>query len=179
MIKRSIIHCQINSLSKFNNFWKEKKNNVTLNINLKKHLMKKFIVSLAVILVYFTVNAQDVTGKWKTIDDETGKAKSIVEIYKEGDKYYGKIVEMLTEENKDGICRTCKGKYENKNIIGLVILKDLVKDDDEYDDGEITDPKTGKTYSCYIKLETPDKLKVRGYLGFSLLGRTQYWFRVK
>ena len=141
--------------------------------------MRKFILSLLILFAYSGMQAQDVTGKWKTIDDETGKPKSIIEIYRDGDKYYGKIVQLLTEENKDGICHTCEGKYRDKNIIGLVILKDLEKDGDTYEDGEIMDPKNAKTYSAYIKLEEPDKLKVRGYIGFSLLGRTQYWYRVK
>ncbi len=141
--------------------------------------MKKLFLASFLILTYFSINAQDVIGKWKSIDDETGKPKSIIEIYKDGDKYYGKIVQLLTEENQDGVCRTCETKYKDKNIIGLVILKDLEKDGDTYEDGEIMDPKNAKTYSAYIKLVEPDKLKVRGYLGFSLLGRTQYWYRVK
>ena len=141
--------------------------------------MKKLLLASLIILSYFSVNAQDVVGKWKSIDDETGKPKSIIEIYKENGKYYGKIVQLLTEANKDGICHTCETKYKDQNIIGLVILKDLVKDDDEYNDGEITDPKNAKTYSCYIELESANKLKVRGYIGFSLLGRTQYWYRVE
>jgi len=139
--------------------------------------MKKLLIIALIMVSYFSVNAQDVVGRWKSIDDETGKAKSIIEIYKKGNKYYGKIVKLLNEP--DGICRTCETKYKNKNIEGLVILTDLEKDDDEYNDGEIMDPKNGKTYSCYIKLESPNKLKVRGYLGFSLLGRTQYWYRVE
>jgi uncharacterized protein (DUF2147 family) len=139
--------------------------------------MKKLFIIALIMVSYFSVNAQDVIGRWKSIDDETGKAKSIIEIYKQGDKYFGKIVKLLNEP--DGICRTCKTKYKNKNIEGLVILKDLEKDDDEYNDGEIMDPKNGKTYSCYIKLESANKLKVRGYMGFSLLGRTQYWYRVE
>ena len=140
--------------------------------------MKKLFFITLLLISYASINAQSVTGKWKTIDDESGKPKSIIEIYQEGDKYFGKIVELLTEKNKDGICRTCETKYKNKNIIGLVILKDLEQDGDEYNDGEIMDPKTGKTYSAYIKLESANKLKVRGYIGFSLLGRTQYWYRV-
>ncbi len=139
--------------------------------------MKKLFLLSFILFAYF-MNAQDVTGKWKTIDDETGKPKSIIEIYKVGNKYYGKIIKLLSDENKDGICRTCETDYKNKNIIGLVILKDLVKDGDTYEDGEIMDPKNAKTYSCYIELEEPNKLKVRGYIGFSLLGRTQYWYRV-
>jgi len=139
--------------------------------------MKNLFFTLLVLVSYMGVNAQDVIGKWKSIDDETGKPKSVIEIYQQGDKIYGKIIQLLTEQNKDGICHTCETKYKDKSIIGLIILNDLVKDDDEYNDGEITDPKNNKTYSCYIKLVEPNKLKVRGYLGFSLLGRTQYWYR--
>ena len=141
--------------------------------------MKKLLLLSLVLVSFFNLNAQDVVGKWKSIDDETGKPKSIIEIYKDGDKYYGKIIELLTEENKDGVCHTCETKYKDKNIIGLVILKDLEKDGDTYEGGEIMDPKNAKTYSCYIKLEEPNKLKVRGYIGFSLLGRTQYWYKVQ
>ncbi len=144
--------------------------------------MKKIILLFAVIFAVNLGLAQDeIVGKWKTIDDATGKAKSIVEIYKKGDKYYGKIVQLLTEENKDGVCRTCEGKYKDKNIIGLNILKDLEydADDKEWEDGTIMDPKNAKEYSVYLQLVEPDKLKVRGYIGFSLIGRTQYWYRVK
>ena len=70
------------------------------------------------------------------------------------------------------------GKYKNKELTGIVILKDLVQKDKNYEDGEITDPENGKTYSCYVKLENTNKLKIRGYIGFSLLGRTEYWYRL-
>jgi uncharacterized protein (DUF2147 family) len=145
-------------------------------------MMKKIVLLLTLVFAFNIASAQDeIIGKWKTIDDETGKAKSIVEIYKKGDKYYGKIVKLLTKENEDGVCRTCEGKYKNKNIIGLVILKDLEYDagDKEWEDGTIMDPKNAKEYSVYLALESPEKLKVRGYIGFSLIGRTQYWYRVE
>jgi len=144
--------------------------------------MKKVFLLLLAFAGLQLAQAQDeILGKWKTIDDETGQAKSIIEIYKQNGKYYGKIVQLLTEENKDGVCRTCKGKYANKNIIGLVILKDLEydADDKEWEGGTIMDPKNAKEYSVYLALVEPDKLKVRGYIGFSLIGRTQYWYRVK
>ena len=145
--------------------------------------MKKLVLSLVVFFsAAMLLRAQDeIVGRWKTIDDETGQPKSIVEIYKQGDKYYGKIVELLTPQNKDGVCRTCETDYKNKNIIGLVIIKDLVydADDKEWEDGTIMDPKNAKEYSVYLELESPNKLKVRGYIGFSLIGRTQYWYRVE
>lgn len=122
--------------------------------------------------------AQSPVGKWKTWDDETGQAKSIIEIYKKSDgKYYGKISQILIKPENNN-CVKCSGSLKNKPLIGLEILTNLEKDGDEYGDGEIVDPKTGKVYSCYIELESANKLKVRGYLGFSLIGRTQYWTRV-
>jgi uncharacterized protein (DUF2147 family) len=122
---------------------------------------------------------QEVLGKWKTIDDNTGEAKSIIEIYKENDKIYGKVAEILVKRQENPTCRNCEGEDKDKPILGLVIIKGLEKDGDEYNSGKILDPESGKLYKCYIQLEEEDKLKVRGYIGFSLLGRTQYWERVK
>ncbi|HEA28928.1 MAG TPA: DUF2147 domain-containing protein [Leeuwenhoekiella sp.] len=121
--------------------------------------------------------AQDVTGKWKTID-ETGDAKSIVEIYKKDGKVYGKIIDLINPKNENATCKECPGSDKNKPLTGLVIIRGLEKDGDEYNDGKILDPISGKLYKCYIALENPDRLKVRGYVGFSLLGRTQYWSRL-
>lgn len=142
--------------------------------------MKKLILSLAtVFFMVFSIEAQDVFGKWKTIDDETGEAKSIVEIYRENGKVYGKVVEILNPEKQNAKCQNCPGDAKDKPILGLVILKDLKKDKNEYSGGTILDPNSGKVYKSFIALENPDKLKVRGYVGFSLLGRSQYWHRVK
>ena len=127
----------------------------------------------------FIGTAQDVVGKWKTIDDDTGEAKSIVEIYKEDGKIYGKVVDILNPSKKNATCDKCPDEAKGKPIMGLVILKGLEKDGDEYSGGTILDPNKGKVYKCLIGLENPDKLKVRGYVGFSLLGRSQYWHRVK
>src|SRR5690606_10459781 len=141
--------------------------------------MKKILLTIS--LVAFTVMAavaQDVTGKWKTIDDETGEAKSIVEIYKQNEKVYGKGIEILEPKKRNLTCVNCTGSDKDKPIVGLVIIKGLEKDGDEYNDGTITDPNNGKVYKCYIELDGANKLNVRGYIGFSLLGRTQTWERV-
>jgi len=141
--------------------------------------MKKIVLTLSVIVLAITATfAQGVEGKWKTIDDETGEAKSIVEVYEENGKIYGKVVEILNKDRADAKCTECEGKDKNKPVLGLVIIKGLEKDGSEYNDGTITDPQNGKVYKCLIELESKDKLKVRGYVGFSLLGRTQYWYRV-
>ncbi len=139
----------------------------------------KSILILFFIGIIAPLSAQTVVGKWKTIDDETGKAISIVEIFEEGGKIYGRVAEILNPANRHRLCVNCKGSDKNKAILGMTVIKGLKKDGNEYNSGKILDPKSGKLYSCYITLESPDKLKVRGYIGISLLGRTQYWLRMK
>ena len=148
--------------------------------------MKTFYRTLSFFLTFqlfvFVGFAQSPIGKWKTIDDETGREKSIVEIYQQGDELYGKVIELfrLPDEDQDPVCDECDEddpRY-NKKVRGMVILEGLEQESDtEWEDGEILDPKNGSVYSCYIELVEPNKLKVRGYIGFSLLGRTQYWYR--
>lgn len=141
-------------------------------------------LALLVFAIFFvaSVSAQSPVGKWKTIDDETGDEKSIVEIYEKDGKLYGKVVQLFRkpDEEQDPVCDECDKddpRY-NQRVLGMVILEDLEKGDGkQWEDGEILDPKNGNVYSCYIELVNDDKLKVRGYLGFSLLGRTQYWYR--
>jgi uncharacterized protein (DUF2147 family) len=123
--------------------------------------------------------SQSIIGKWKTIDDETGKETSVIEVFQKDKKIYGKIVEIIDSEKRDKLCNLCPNPDKNKPILGLTIIKGLEKEGDEYNDGQILDPKSGKLYNCYIKLDGKDKLKVRGFIGLSLLGRTQYWYRVK
>jgi uncharacterized protein (DUF2147 family) len=142
--------------------------------------MKNYFFTFLFVAVagIFSASAQ-VTGKWKTVDDETGEAKSIVEVYEQNGKIYGKIVEILNPAKKNAKCDKCPGADKGKPLQGLVIIKGLIKDGDEYTDGDILDPTRGKLYSCTIKLDGKDKLDVRGYMGVSLLGRTQTWSRVK
>ena len=127
----------------------------------------------------FSAQAQSVVGKWKTVDDETGEAKSIVEITESGGKIYGKVVEILNPAKKNAKCKDCSGEDKDKPILGLTIIKGLKKSGNEYTDGKILDPNKGKLYKCTVKLDGSDKLDVRGYVGISLIGRTQTWSRVK
>ena len=126
----------------------------------------------------FISNGQSIFGKWKTIDDETGNEKSIVEIYKVDGKAYAKIIQLLEKGKEDKLCDKCKGDKKDKPIKGMMIINGLNEDGDEWNDAKILDPKTGKEYKCYITLDGENKLKVRGYIGFALLGRTQYWHKV-
>ena len=138
--------------------------------------MNAINIFVYVLTIFFYQN-QDVEGFWITEDDVTGKKKSEVLIYKEVNKVYGKIINLLLLEDKGKLCLKCKGENKNKPIEGLVILKDLILEEDSWEGGTILDPKSGKIYDCYISLEDDNTLKVRGFLGFSLLGRTQIWKR--
>lgn len=141
--------------------------------------MKNIFLALTLIFACANVGtAQGVTGIWKTIDDTDGVEKSHIEIYEENGKVYGKVIKLL-EGATATHCNDCDGDLKGAPITGMVLLTDLVAEDDYYEGGEILDPATGKVYSCWIQLDGPDKLKVRGFLGFSVLGRTQYWYRVK
>jgi uncharacterized protein (DUF2147 family) len=144
-----------------------------------KKNMKNTITTIAFLLVTSIFYSQSIVGKWKTIDDESGKAKSVIEIYEKSGKIYGRVVEILEASHRKELCQDCSGEDADKPIMGLTIIKGLTKDGDEYNGGKILDPRNGKLYKCLIVLEEKDKLKVRGYIGFSLIGRTQYWYRVK
>lgn len=142
--------------------------------------MKNILSTLAIVLLTVTtLSAQSVLGKWKTIDDNTGEAKSIVEIYEKDGKVHGKIKEIFNKDRSDALCVECEGADKDKPVLGMVIIRGLEKDGDEYNGGKVLDPENGTFYKCYITLEEPNKLKVRGYVGFSMFGRTQYWLRAE
>lgn len=133
-----------------------------------------------ILFTYMLVNSyqnNQIEGVWITQDDETGKKKSEVLLYKNEGKLYGKILNLLLEEDKGKLCVNCKGENKNLAIEGMVIVEGLELNGKTWEEGTILDPKSGKTYSCYITFENNNTLKVRGYIGFSLLGRTQKWIR--
>lgn len=128
-------------------------------------------------LLISSLSFAQIEGKWKTIDDETGQAKSIVEVFKKSNgQYYGKITQLLAKPENE-TCVKCTDDRKNKPLIGLEIIRGLKKSGNEFTGGTITDPKTGKTYKCTIT-RAGNKLNVRGYVGFSLIGRTQTWHKV-
>jgi len=137
-----------------------------------KHLYILFIATLS-----FTAHGQSIIGQWETIDDVTKEKKAIIEIYKENKLYFAKIVKSYTSD-KNAICASCTGSKKDKPILGLVIIENLKKGKNEFNGGTILDPENGKTYKCYLELVSNTKLKVRGYLGVSLFGRTQYWYKI-
>jgi uncharacterized protein (DUF2147 family) len=114
-------------------------------------------------------------GRWKTIDDKTGKVVSEVELYDQGGKLFGKIVgltEPTDAAGKPKTCTKCAGADKDKPIVGLVIIRDLAAAEGRYKGGTILDPEDGKVYKAEVWVED-GKLKVRGYIGF--LYKTQTW----
>lgn len=142
--------------------------------------MKKLIAFTSLFLGLNAFAADDaVTGKWKTIDDETGKPKSVVEIFQDGEVVKGRIAQLIDPSEPNPVCKECPGDKKGKPIQGLEIIWDMhPKGDGEWADGQILDPKNGKTYKCRLRLKDDGaKLEVRGFIGFSLLGRSQLWIR--
>ena len=145
--------------------------------------MKRILVSLLVIFAsVLLTNAQSIVGTWKTIDDETGKARSEVKIFVKDGKAYGQVIKLFRDkdEEQDPICTHGDDYRNGKKIIGMLIITGLEKDDDEWEaDNGIFDPENGKVYDCkiWVDEDDKDKLNVRGYIGFFF--RTQTWIRVK
>lgn len=122
---------------------------------------------------------QSVLGKWKTIDDRNGMTKAIVEIYMEDGLLYGKIEKILQKGMENAYCAKCKGERKDKPVTGMVIIDGFEeKKKGEYKGDVLFDPEQGMTFRGKIWLDpdSPDRLKVRGYLAF--LYRTQTWVRV-
>ena len=137
--------------------------------------MKKIMFSF-VALLFATLSYAQIEGKWKTIDDETGKPKSIVEIFKKTDgKYYGKINQLLIKPENNN-CVKCKDDRKNKPLLGMEIIRGLSKDGNEFSGGTITNPKDGKSYKTEIVREG-DVLKVKAII-LGIAVKTQTWHKV-
>lgn len=122
-------------------------------------------------------SAQSIVGKWKTIDDNTGKPRSVVEIYEKENRFFGKVLKTFPDpgEDTDPICDECEDHRKDQKIIGMEIIIDMKssKKGAEYNKGEILDPENGNIYDCKLWVDEEGNLKVRGYLFFFY--RTQTW----
>ena len=117
-------------------------------------------------------------GLWKTFDDKTGNARALVRIYQQDGKLFGRIEQSFTSGAEHRVCVPCTDERRNQPIIGLLIVRNIQREGNEYSGGDILDPESGTVYRCKMHLEQNGaRLIVRGYIGFSLLGRTQTWQR--
>jgi len=141
-------------------------------------ILMKNILFLFSLLIGTQLSAQTVVGKWKTIDDETGKPKSVVEIFEKNGQLYGKVIKLFRapHEDQNPSCKDCTGDRKGQKVLGMEIIRGLKKSGKEYSGGTILDPKNGKVYDCKLWVEN-GKLQVRGYIAFFF--RTQTWLPYK
>ena len=140
---------------------------------MKRILIVTLFVFSAGFIAAQKISADDITGTWLTAD-KTGE----ITIYKNGDAYFGKIT-AGTSDQKFDVHNPDKAR-RNDPLIGLVILKDLeYKGENKWTEGSVYDPQNGKTYSCNLTLLDRDHLKITGYIGFSWIGRSEEWERIK
>lgn len=144
---------------------------------MKNVLLIGFMLGLA--LPGFAASTpDDIIGIWKD-----GKGKGHVQIYKQNGKYYGRIVWLQKPKDETGKPKLDKNNpntsLRNKPLLGLTMLKNFAYDDGEWSGGHIYNPSDGKEYKAYMKLKDKNTLSVRGYVGISLLGKTDTWTRVE
>ena len=140
--------------------------------------------TLAVLLCFSALalraadSAATPAGRWRTFDDKiAGKAKSIILLYEEKGLFFGRV-ETLVDPDAVKICDKCSDERKGQAVTGMVVIRRMKKDGDEYTGGDILDPKNGSVYRCKMRLiDQGRKLLVRGYLGISLFGRSQTWVR--
>ena len=135
------------------------------------------IIGCMTVMMTSQVTGQ-VTGMWKITDEHSRVEKSIVEIYEKDNMYRGRVVSILPTSKRTH-CDACEGELKGKPLVGMDILYDLKKTEHGGEEGTILNPANGNTYSCYIELVEPNKLKLRGYLGWPAFGKTMYYNRMK
>ena len=123
-------------------------------------------------------DADSPIGIWKTFDDKTGAARAIVRIYEQDGRLFGKIESTFKPGGEHRVCGLCTDERKDQPIIGLIIIRNMKHTGDEYSGGDILDPDTGSVYHCKMHVEGGTRLLLRGYIGFSLLGRNQTWQRM-
>lgn len=146
---------------------------------------KTLCAAFAIILLAATAHAQQLppalqaaVGHWQVINDE-GKPGGQVETYVVNGMLFGKVTQPRPGRQPGAVCEKCSGDLKNQPIQGLVFLRDFKPSGSEWAGGVVVDPENGKEYKGKIWLEGHDKLKLRGFVGISMLGRTQSWVRIQ
>jgi uncharacterized protein (DUF2147 family) len=117
-------------------------------------------------------------GLWKTIDDKTHQARGTIRVYEENGEWFGRIESTFNPAEQNELCNKCSGPRKDHPVIGMVVMRGLTRHGSEYSGGEILDPETGFVYRCRLTISSDgNRLLVRGYVGISILGRSQTWLR--
>jgi uncharacterized protein (DUF2147 family) len=142
-------------------------------------MLRILLVAATFLFAPFSIANDSPVGLWKTIDDKTNKPRSIVKIIEENGEFKGVVEKGLVEgESAERVCDKCDPPRKGQKILGMTFMWGLKKDGNEFKGGEILDPDNGKIYKCKMKLvDGGKKLDVRGFIGISLIGRTQTWIR--
>jgi len=149
-----------------------------MTISIRSAILTLFFIGATTPIASQSAEVVSPIGLWKTIDDATGNAGALVQIYEKDGKLFGRIEKLFKAQTTVPVCTACKDQRKNQPIIGLVIIRDLERDGDGYGKGDILDPDSGSVYRCKMHLEQQGaRLIVRGYIGFSYIGRSQSWQR--
>lgn len=140
-------------------------------------MMKIYAILLSFFVVTPVLASPSVEGLWTTIDDNTGKPRGQVELYRVGDELRGKVISIIDPAAKRS-CHECPQPFTDKPVLGLEFMWGLTEKEGIWQDGQILDPKTGDIYKSRVVIsDDGNSLDVRGYTGFTLLGRSQTWLR--
>ena len=120
---------------------------------------------------------QNAVGHWQVVNND-GSPGGKVDTYLEGGKLFGRVTEVRPGRTPKDVCDKCTGEYKNQLILGMVILRNFRPEGDDWVDGTVVDPENGKEYKGKIWAVGNDKLRMRGFVGISLLGRTEGWVRI-
>ena len=139
------------------------------------------LLTLAVGAAFARAATDTAAGLWHTIDDATGKVRSLIRINEHDGTYSGTVEQILItlpDDDPQHRCVHCTGERKDRPIVGMTVLWGMQRDGDSYTGGELLDPHNGKTYSAKMTLlDGGKKLDVRGFIGFSFIGRSQIWVR--
>ena len=153
-------------------------------------ILKQLMVATALLVSTMTLTqnapatAADLSpvGLWKTVDDKTGEARSFIKVWIDKGELFGRIEKLVRkpDENPNPLCDKCPGDKKDKPIIGMTVMWGLKQDGNTWRGGTLLDPDDGKTYKSKVKvIDGGRKLEVRGFIGVSLIGRTQTWVRAE
>lgn len=135
------------------------------------------MLALAVLPAFAADRASPV-GLWQTIDDHTGQPRALVRLYEQDGRLFGRVEKSFTPGAEHRVCERCKDERHGQPMLGLVVIRNLRRDGDAWDGGDILDPDSGMVYRCKLHLDdNGTRLIVRGFIGISLLGRSQTWRR--
>jgi uncharacterized protein (DUF2147 family) len=125
-----------------------------------------------------TPKLQNAIGHWQVVNSD-GTPGGKVDTYLVNGRLFGKVTEVRPGRKPQDVCDKCSGEYKNQPILGMVLMRDFHTDGDDWVDGTVVDPENGKEYKGKIWAVGNDTLKMRGYIGISLLGRTESWVRIR